>query len=588
LAVAECALRQPDSADVCKRAMEHYSIIDQPAIDPSLSKASKLGPPLPGGEPELAAELESELAHGSANRGLNPSVSAGIAAANALAAAGLAGDAIRHAGPRLPGEDGGHSLAEMAERDLDAALQLLAERAQYITGAAGAAIALRRDDGKAMVCRASAGTKAPELGALLSTQSGLSGESLRTRLPLRCDDAEHDPRVNPESCRELGIASVMIVPVLGDELRGLNLSSQNLSQNQALGVFELFSSHACAFGERDLSALQRLGEMVETAVRLARAAQIAPVDAAEDSTEGNAEITTEGTGEHRGSTVPESSVLDDAVLDDEPVLEVEMEDFAAELRQEAAVEEAVPEVAVTAPPKVESTSSAPAAIPAAQTGPAAIFPAVAKEQPAKRPLMWSAAVHGSPDAPKPAEADQSHVPPMLRNLRKCKACGFPVSEGRTLCVECDEKQWRGQLRMPLPTAPAKAGPAVDFRQRGEDAGLLKASSARAGAAQGAAMSAAAPASVISVLPTSAVPTPVASQAATLAPIAPAAIALTEPTSSPVAQPSQGIAVQAAIPRPEVPILSGGLGQESWLGANKYILGAILLIAAVVGAIVWLR
>jgi hypothetical protein len=35
--------------------------------------------------------------------------------------------------------------------------------------------------------------------------------------------------------------------------------------------------------------------------------------------------------------------------------------------------------------------------------------------------------------------------------------------------------------------------------------------------------------------------------------------------------------------------SGGLGaSESWLGRNKYILGAILVIAAVVAGIVWLR
>jgi hypothetical protein len=35
--------------------------------------------------------------------------------------------------------------------------------------------------------------------------------------------------------------------------------------------------------------------------------------------------------------------------------------------------------------------------------------------------------------------------------------------------------------------------------------------------------------------------------------------------------------------------SGGLGtSESWLGANKYILGAILVIAAVVAGIVWLK
>src|SRR5579862_161961 len=44
--------------------------------------------------------------------------------------------------PRFPADDSSKSLTEMAQRDLEAALQLLAERAQYITGASGAAIAL--------------------------------------------------------------------------------------------------------------------------------------------------------------------------------------------------------------------------------------------------------------------------------------------------------------------------------------------------------------------------------------------------------------------------------------------------------------
>ena len=95
---------------------------------------------------------------------------------------------------KFPGEDGGRSLAKMVEHDLDAALQLLAERAQYITGATGAAIALR--DGDEMVCRASAGGSAPEIGARLQMDSGLSGESIRTRQMLRCDDAQTDDRVN--------------------------------------------------------------------------------------------------------------------------------------------------------------------------------------------------------------------------------------------------------------------------------------------------------------------------------------------------------------------------------------------------------
>lgn len=152
---------------------------------------------------------------------------------------------------RFPGEDGGKSLAEMAVRDLDGTLQLLAERAQYITQATGAAIALR--DGDEMVCKASAGASAPEVGARLQMESGLSGESIRTRQILRCDDAQTDGRVNRESCEALGIASVLVMPMLDEE-------------EQVLGVFELFSDRPHAFEERDIEALERMAFMVRTAI----------------------------------------------------------------------------------------------------------------------------------------------------------------------------------------------------------------------------------------------------------------------------------------------------------------------------------
>jgi hypothetical protein len=63
-------------------------------------------------------------------------------------------------------------------------------------------------------------------------------------------------------------------------------------------------------------------------------------------------------------------------------------------------------------------------------------------------LFWSAALDLAAEAGKGSESDLSHVPPVLRGLRKCEACGFPVSAGRVLCVECEEKKWRGRLRKP--------------------------------------------------------------------------------------------------------------------------------------------
>lgn len=144
----------------------------------------------------------------------------------------------------------GLSVMESARRDLEATLQLLAERAQFITGASGAAIALR--DGDRVLCRASSGSAAPELGSYLDLSVGLSGQSVRMRAPLRCDDTASDPRVDRESCRRLGIASLAVMPILRD--------------GDVFGIFEVFARKPRAFQERDLAALERLREMVNTAL----------------------------------------------------------------------------------------------------------------------------------------------------------------------------------------------------------------------------------------------------------------------------------------------------------------------------------
>src|ERR1700744_431180 len=151
--------------------------------------------------------------------------------------------------PSLPPD-----LTVLGEGELDAALQLLVERAQYITGATGTALALPQGD--EMVCRASAGACAPAVGARLQVRSGLTGESIARRQLLRCDNAETDPRVNLETCRALGIASIVVLPLLrrSGEVRGL---------------FELFSDHPYAFEERDLVALERMAALTLTALDLA-------------------------------------------------------------------------------------------------------------------------------------------------------------------------------------------------------------------------------------------------------------------------------------------------------------------------------
>ncbi len=263
---------------------------------------------------------------------------------------------------RLSADDSGKSLTEMAQRDLEAALQLLAERAQYITGASGAAIALLEES--EMICRASAGPSAPALGAEVQVKSGLTGESVRTRQVLRCDDAETDSRVNRESCRSLGIKSVMVVPLRREQ--------------EVIGVFELFADRANAFEERDVTALERLAEMVQTSVEHAQAAKRA------------------------------------------------LQEIAAK-NEQAAVEQKQSEAAPVSaePEKSVLTTSAAAAI------------ADAPEAKAQDTAALK------PDVAEPVP------PPVLDKIRKCEACGFPVSEGRTLCLDCETARFSGDSAAPL-------------------------------------------------------------------------------------------------------------------------------------------
>ena len=159
---------------------------------------------------------------------------------------------------RFAAKSGGGLSPELsAELALEIVLNEIVEQACLSTGATGAAIVLPRD-GK-MVCRASNGLTAPELGAELDTASGLSAECIKTRLTQRCDDALVDPRADMQASLRLGVRSVIVMPLL----RGTEL----------LGVLELFSSQAFAFGDRDEGTLELLAGRILS--NLERAAHLA-------------------------------------------------------------------------------------------------------------------------------------------------------------------------------------------------------------------------------------------------------------------------------------------------------------------------
>lgn len=142
-------------------------------------------------------------------------------------------------------------MATLVAEAQEAALCLIAERAQMLTQASGAAIALRQGD--LMLCRARAGTTAPVMGAELDTQSGLSGECVRTARTLVCHDTESDPRVNLDVCRHLGIRSVALFPIC--------------LEGDVVGVFEAFSARPGGFSGNEVPALESVRDLISWVLR---------------------------------------------------------------------------------------------------------------------------------------------------------------------------------------------------------------------------------------------------------------------------------------------------------------------------------
>ena len=173
-------------------------------------------------------------------------------------------EARRYEAGQIPVDD----VWEFEQFVMDEVLQLVAERAQAISGADGIAIALA--EGDEIVCRASTGAMAPDRGVRLDAKAGFSGLCFRTGRIIRCDDSEKDPRVNVEACRRLGTRSMVAVPLHG--------------QQSVVGLLEAFSTEPFGFNDGDVRSLNLLAELILAALkpededRIVRAAKVAAAE----------------------------------------------------------------------------------------------------------------------------------------------------------------------------------------------------------------------------------------------------------------------------------------------------------------------
>jgi len=216
---------------------------------------------------------------------------------------------------------------EMAQRELYLSLQLLANRAQRLTQASAATIAV--GEGEQSVCRASAGPIAAEVGTELRAYPTLIQKSIETQQIVCCNDMGTLAHPNGMLYSALGIKSMMVMPLIRDQ--------------QTVAMFELLADRTQAFHDHDGAVLERLSEMVLTALERADAARRA-----------QEEIT------------------------------VKRREARAETESET-----------------ESQFSADS---------------------------------------QPSDENQTAAPSLLAidKVATCQACGFPVSDGRTFCLDCEE------------------------------------------------------------------------------------------------------------------------------------------------------
>ncbi len=161
-------------------------------------------------------------------------------------------------------EKGGMGRDLRPDFDRDRTFEEITRSALHATAASGAALILT--DGTVMSCRACSGRLAPPVGTRLNTSAGFTATCVQTAQVIRCDDTASDPRVDGMSCIQLGIHSILAVPVFEGE--------------KVAGVLEVLSSEPGKFTDRHATALRLLARLVETLVNYASRADAASASVA--------------------------------------------------------------------------------------------------------------------------------------------------------------------------------------------------------------------------------------------------------------------------------------------------------------------
>lgn len=153
------------------------------------------------------------------------------------------------------------------ELDLNAIMELIAERAQELTRASAGVIELAEQN--EMVYAVTTGEAGPYLGTSSEMASSLSGLCVTEGRVLRSDDTGSDARVDADACRRVNARSMICVPLV--------------HQRETVGALKVYSPEAFHFDEGDVNTLELLSELIAAYLSNASVYEIESHDSRHDS-----------------------------------------------------------------------------------------------------------------------------------------------------------------------------------------------------------------------------------------------------------------------------------------------------------------
>lgn len=137
---------------------------------------------------------------------------------------------------------------EVAQQGMDLGniMDLVTQRTKEITNADGASVELIEKT--ELVYSSVSGMAQRFLGLRLNIENSLSGQCIQKRVPLISHDIETDDRVNKAACRQIGLRSMIVVPLI--------------YLDEVVGIMKVLSGEPNHFKDEDIKTLELMSGLI--------------------------------------------------------------------------------------------------------------------------------------------------------------------------------------------------------------------------------------------------------------------------------------------------------------------------------------